>query len=82
MRKWRMKELGPIKYFRVREKGKDFLSAWLTKLEGYECGWEWGYDDMGTNPSCVFRLAHLNIFYYERLDHAHLVYVLGFWVML
>jgi hypothetical protein len=75
-------KIGPFSYVRVKNRRKNFLSIVLTCLSDFPFGWSWGTDEELSNPSFCIRLAHFNVFSYERLDpRGWLLFVLGFWTM-
>lgn len=75
-----IKKLGPFRYFRVKNKHKHFVSAWLNGHDNASWGWEWGTDDFSTNPAYCLRIGHFNIFSYERFyKRGPTIFLLGFW---
>jgi hypothetical protein len=76
-----LKKFGPLTYFRVKGRHKNFLSVWLTGSEG-AFGWEWGTDGEPSNPAFCVRVAHFNLFSYESFEvGGYTLFILGFWVI-
>lgn len=76
----RFKRFGPFRYFRVKTGSKHFISAWLSGYESAPWGWEWGTDDMASNPSYCLRIGHFNVFSYESFPNGGpTIAFFGFW---
>ena len=78
MNKMRFKRFGPFQYYKIKEPGKYFISAWLKGKPNSPWGWEWGSDGVEKNLDIDFRLFGLQVFGVKFWDE---ICFLGFWRM-
>lgn len=75
-------EIGPFTLYRVEKSGT--LDISLKCLDGWACGWEYGYrDDLRGHdePLIEFRIGKLMVFYVQVRKDFYEIWFMGFWCM-